>query len=454
MAASSKFVQVHPQILLEYIYTDQVSPETHSTLTEGIEILNNSYTGTNYLFSPDNTYLSNYRDRSVTPINKNRSEYAFLNKDIPLKYNDYDTNLTSTTSLPQTFSPNLDIKYDTIKYHFQSGFDFDGFDAIIFEIRLERRDGKFDNLSSIIYRKPDSFVTLNPNPFLIGERLYTSYLELKIPAFYYLNLELTSAPSNSNLLGYKLTSGKGFIKTSTIDVKLLGVYLTEKRNGFTFFKVREIGSVNLTQKDNFDLLVARLKESDNGDFFEFYGENAGNIFEDFMSELNNQPDNDYIAFHDIIVKEQIETNFIETHRETRIQVSDFGEANNFRPIIKNSAYAVSYLIEYTLRLINKVDNTQIIKKSQLILNNPKKYGRYLPKLDIGSVPTVTKVYNMIQNDNGGNLVLSNFNQIQNDNTNSVIKTEFVNVYRDRINIKVTSTPIKIQDLKVNGKQQS
>jgi hypothetical protein len=452
MATSSKWLQLNDQILLEYIYLDPTDPEVHETANNSagdfpIEIMSNGYTGTNFMFNVDSVIADsgNGRNRSAIPINANRTKWVWLTTSIPLSYNDFDSELTVTGSLLQSFSPDLLIKYDTIRIHFISAFNYENYDGFIFEIKTARRDSKLVNLMSLLFRKTDSYQTLNPNPFIVGERLYTSYIEVKIPALKYLNVELSGAPTNSNLLGYKLNDGLGYIDSFGIDFVAHGIYKTVKTNSFSYYDTQQIASASFTKSDNFSLLVAHIAESINGDYYEFYGEYDGDIFEDFILELNNQPDSNYLVFHEIVITEQLENSFSETDRKTTIQNDSFDKINTFRPVILNSAHAVSYIIEYTLRLINKVDNSQIIKKSQLISTDVKKYGRKMQKLNMGLVPTVAKIYNKIVDDGEKNIIIVNPAKGDKELMPSIqIVTEFVNVFRDRINIKVSSSPVNIQ----------
>ena len=131
-----------------------------------------------------------------------------------------------------------------------------------------------------------------------------------------------------------------------------------------------------------------------------YGQHNGEIFENFIAELANQENADYSVFHDIQVFEQIAgdtstSQFVETTNMTFVQTSDFEDPFMFRPIIKNANIAVSYRIEYNLRLYNTVNNTQIIKRSSYGSFDTRKYGKKMKRINLGTVPTVTKVYNVI-----------------------------------------------------------
>jgi hypothetical protein len=52
MASTSKYLQLNPQILLEYIYQDPSAPNVIDTDLNGarVMILNDNYIGTNFFF--------------------------------------------------------------------------------------------------------------------------------------------------------------------------------------------------------------------------------------------------------------------------------------------------------------------------------------------------------------------------------------------------------------------
>ena len=55
MAATSKYIRLNDQMLLEYIYQDPSSPDVIDTDLNGarVLVLANSYTGTRFLFTED-----------------------------------------------------------------------------------------------------------------------------------------------------------------------------------------------------------------------------------------------------------------------------------------------------------------------------------------------------------------------------------------------------------------
>ncbi len=471
MARSSKYVQIDKQILIEYIYTDTLNPESYEVDSHPVEILSNGYTNTNYYFNSDSAPIDmgNIRDRSAIPVNNKYSKYVYLNKDLPINYIDYDSNLTKTTNLVQNFdSPTTtNIKYDTIKIHLQTGFTFSDLDGYIFNITITQRGGAVINLMSLVYRKTDSYQTFNSNPFIVGEKEYSSYIEVKIPAVnYLLSPNTANPPISSDTLNSRLTSknvqtdiaptnrnlGVGLLKSTMIDIKLLEIFESKKENGFTYFSVRENNSVSFNQKDEFEQLVAKIKESESGDYYELYGEYNGIIFEDFITTLNNQPNSNYMVFHEFFLEEQIDTEFVETTRQTLIQTEYWDKPVIYRPVVMNASSAVSYTINYALRIINRVDNTQIIKTSTLTSFNVKKYGPKMQQLNMGVSPKIVHIYNKIEKINSENSVLSQ-NETSLNNSKIQIKTEFVNVYRDRVNIKVSFSKVKLDKIKKENKNE-
>ena len=264
--------------------------------------------------------------------------------------------------------------------------------------------------------------------------------------------------SVSNGLGYKLTEGQGFLSTPTITLKVSGIYETIVDNGYNYYNIEEINAVTIANRDIYDNLSASVVESDGGDYFELTGKVQGSTFSNFIATLNSQG-GDYVVFHEINVSEQIGTNFTKTSTQVFTQTTNFDNPILFRPIILNSAIAVSFKINYLLRLYNRADNTQIIKNASLTSFDVKKYGRRLMKINLGVVPTVANVYNQVAKDDGSNIVVStgNSGNSGDDSADSadtsekiteklVVKTKYVTSFRDRVNVKAAISPAKIQTI--------
>jgi hypothetical protein len=454
MASTSKYIRLNDQILLEYIYQDPSNPQEIDADTNGarVMVLNDDYTNTKFLFTEDSPYVptGNYRTYSSVPVNSSRTKYAYLTTNLPLNYLDYDPNLTNVTALLSQLSgpPNIPtetIQYDTLRIHMVSGFSFasqgDGF---IFEILVTDKNGKKHNLTSITYLNSDSYEVLNPDEFMVGEKLYTTYIELKLPALSYLNSVSSLSPNVTNSLSYILTSGIGIMPNSMIDINLKNITQTQVVNGYKFFIPGEQVSTSISMTDEYSGLSAVVEESSAGDYFEIYGEYNGIIYEDFIANLDSLPNTQIIVFHDIRVIEQVGINNFTTSENSFMQTDDFGVPYRFRPIIYNSSNATSYSIEYTLRVFNKYDNSQIIRQAQYTSFDVKKYGRRMRKINLGVEPTIAKVYNTLPDTRTVvNLTSYNRMNIQGTTQTKVIQTEFVTSFVDRNRISASVSAVKI-----------
>ena len=216
--------------------------------------------------------------------------------------------------------------------------------------------------------------------------------------------------------------------------------------------MQEINSASILNRDVYDNVYAQVIQSTNGDYFELSGEVAGSSMENLIGQLNSSGGN-YIIFHEVSVTEQIGTTFTQTSFQVFTHKGpDFNEPILFRPIIKNANNAVSFTINYVLRLYNTVDATQIIKNAKLTSFETQKYGRQMLQINLGVVPTVANVYNQINNDTGKQLVVGSGSPDSNANTTEqiaeqlVVKTKYVTAFRDRLNVKAAISPVKVQTI--------
>jgi hypothetical protein len=339
--------------------------------------------------------------------------------------------------------------YDKIKIHFAAGFNFDNYDGFVFQVNYQRRDSVQSGLASRVYLKTDT-PNLNPRPFMIGERLYSTYIEMDIPALKYTIDAFLANPTSTNTLGYKLTEGKGFIKTSTIDISAFGIYKTTKEQGFPIYAVRNLTSVSLPQTDPFNLLVAVIQQSTGGDYFELYGEYAGQIFANFMASLNSQPNGNWIAIHQIDMKEQIGTRFVTTASQMITQLDNYDLPTIYRPVVMNSSVAVSFTIDYILRIVNRDTQEQIIRNATMTSRDVGVYGRKLQKIYLGKVPEIVKVYNKVVDDSKTNIVIGGDTvNVQQNQSGQVagtpVQTQVVvnTVYRDRSTVLAKISPVTL-----------
>ncbi len=447
---SSRFIQISEQILIEYIYTDQAAPTTFNTATTPIELMRDGYTTGTYFFNTDSVsaVMGNYRDISAAAVNADRTQYVSLNTSIGVPYNDYDDQFTDSANLIQTFNPELDVAYDKIRIHFVAGFSFEGYDGIIFEALAPRRDSVALNFASINFTPLDT-PTFNPDPLLLGDKLYATYIEWRVPSLYFMVSAANAGDPNG--LAYKITEGQGFLSTPPITLKATGIYETIVDNAYSFYNMQEINSVSILSRDIYSNLFAEVKAADDGDYFTLHGKVTGSSLSNFIAQLNSSG-GDYVVFYEIAVVEQVGTIFSTTSTQVFTQNNDFDLPILYRPIIKNANTAVSFKINLSMRLFNKADSTQIIKNASLTSFDTQRYGKQMLTLNLGVVPTVANVYNQIDNDTGKQIVVGTGGVDNSANTSEqiaeklVVKTKFVTSFRDRMNIKAAISPAKIQTI--------
>jgi hypothetical protein len=189
--------------------------------------------------------------------------------------------------------------------------------------------------------------------------------------------------------------------------------------------------LTLPQEDEFQDIIGVIEEAADGDYFTLYGTKDGsqNEFEDYILTRQNNSGDDITVFHDIEIRELLGLSYEKTFSTTFVQTEEYDQPIIFRPVIKNSNVASSFLINYILRVYNETDNTQIVKQSTLIYNQPSKYGKRIAKIDLGS-NVVNKIYNTLA-DTTSNRSLNNFvNSIR----PSVGETKYVPVAIDTTNI--------------------
>ena len=456
---SSRFISISEQILIEYVYTSQSTPTTFNTATYPIELMRDTNTKGTYFFNTDSVSatMGNYRDISAVSNNAAKTQYVSLDTDIGVPYNDFSPALTDSADLLQTFSPELDVAYDKIKIHFVAGFNFEGFDGIVFEALAPRRDSVMLNLASINFLKTDT-PTFSPEPLLLADRLYATFIEWRVPSLFFINNLFSAADPNG--VAYKITEGKGFLSTPPITLRASGIYQTITENAYSFYEMQEINSASILSRDIYDNLYAQVVQSDNGDYFELSGQVTGSTFSNFIAQLNSSG-GQYVVFHEISVTEQVGQVFTQTSFQVITQDTEFDEPVLFRPIIKNANKAVSFSINYVLRLYNKADATQIIKNAKLTSFEPQVYGPNMIQVNLGVVPTVANVYNRINNDTGKQIVIGGGSGAETLNVDTteqiveklVVKTSYVTTFRDRIKVKAAISPVKIQTItQTNGSE--
>lgn len=395
---------------MEYVYSDQsqinvVGNEYRiSTSTTPLWKTVNGHNSQDQILNSDSSEIledglpigtGNVRNRSFAVLAPYSVALLDLNK---IKfYNDYDPLLTPTSSLPITFTNPQAPVYDTIKLHLVQGFNFENNKGLVLSVKAKRKDGSTFILCNLVYTLQDSWETLNPSSFFFGGRVYSSYLEVRVLSLYNLIYDYWLGTLTGDTVAERITNFTGIMRDQQISIYFAFASSKTTTDEQEYLTLVNAKAVDIPTRDQFETIAAYIGESTSGDYIEFYATYSGNIIENYILDLNNSG-NDYIVLHDLVLSEYVfdsmtsSYSWIQTDQLEISQISNYESPNLYRPIIKNNG-AIAFKIDYTVRLYNRNDNTQVWKSSSMISNSASKYGRILKSINLGANPVQTKIYN-------------------------------------------------------------
>ena len=400
---TSKFFQLTSYLLMEYQYADQPNPETYFTNTGsntvGYDKLVNGFMSDSIqIFNPeaDSSITNNTTITSVVKISE--TSYVTLDPNLIVPFNDFADELTNTANLPVTFPSNLSVVYDSVRYHIRAGYNLNNIDGIIASIDFPDQNGKYVTMSQVLIRKgTNQEYEFSPSPISIGSAIYDKYLEIKIPNLKDMNDKYLVASDffkPSTLAGLISQSGTGFIYGAPLRVSLNEVQNINTYNGYERYNTANLALLSLEQEDPFSNIGAIIKESDQGQFFEYFATDNEGFIEDFIL-FQNSIGNSYFISHQIQIIEQIGASFIETSRFESIQTTAYDVPNYYRPIVRNAGVAASFTLRYTMSLVNNKDQSRVIRIGAYTSSNPSEWGINISPIQLSNFPQVQKIYNRI-----------------------------------------------------------
>ena len=331
------------------------------------------------------------------------------------------------------------IQYDSVRLHLRSGFSFSarGYEGFLFEISTDRASGIKNFLTQLVYLNQSNYEFSNPKPFVLGETLWSKYINLKIPSLIGQNQEFLDRFYGD---GSANSSDINDFSNYGINFKLLDKL--ETVDGYDYVYTGEENVFTVSREDEYSDFTVAVEDATDGDYFKIYGEkdNSINGFESHILNRIQTSSDDIVVIYDIEVFEQIGTSFIKSSDTTFTQYEDFSTPIVFRPVINNANIAVNFSIDVTMRIYNQTDNTQIVKKAALTVNNPAKYGKKLSSLKIDNPNILTEVYNVLPSLTS-NKTISGFIT---DNLPRTVK--YVPTFIERYNVIASSTRVDLQQL--------
>ena len=389
----------------------------------------------------------------LTPDEDNKTKYALLGYDSTGYYEMFNYinnhpqwvggNEADLINYQTEATQNVNyILYDTIRLHLRSGFSFAArdYEGFMFEVLADRLSGVKNNLTQLVYLNTSNYEYSNPRPFILGETLWAKFIEIKVPSIVGQNSEFTDRFYGDGTIG-----SSDLDPNSNYGVSFKLIDRLETLNGYDYLYTGEENSFTVSREDEYQDFTVVIDDAQDGDYFNIYGEKDNSIgaFEAYILNRIQTTSDDIVVIYDVDVFEQIGTTDVKTAELTFTQYEDFNDPIVYRPVIKNANTAVNFSIDVTMRIYNQTDNTQIIKRASLTINQAAKYGKKLSALKINSPNQLTEVYNILPNLTGNKVIKSLI-------TDTVPRSvKYVPAFVERHNVVASSSRVSFESANQN-----
>lgn len=454
----SRFLQLDSTILLEYIINDNdiLSDNINSNIYEisdfnpTIYEIKTDYNKSEklYIQLDDKHDTNNSLNHTVVPIDNVNGRWFIPND---TKYiTKYCNDLSDTIK-----TPSLNVPFDTIKLHIINGYSFKDIYGILIQVKVKNNNNEYSRFANWLYRRSDINYVYE-RAIILESKIYDKYLELKIPSYKFLSSVQNLSDNNLSLLGetgLDIANSKNInnieITYSIISNDTIEYVYNDDFNkshiGYSFLLDNQI-KVEIPYNSEADRFNSYIAESNSGNYIDFCGtwdnkpitKNTVDAFntriklytannyntDEYYNDMGAESQNKWVINHEIITYFYKDNKWILMPQYYNIQQTfTDNEVNrqnvfNFKPIINNNLDAnnIDYItIEYTARLINRYDGTQIVRKSALTTYNIYRYVENIVKLNTKTISNY-KVYNKILNNN---------TELK---TNGVTNTKYIKIY--------------------------
>ncbi len=437
------------------MYADQPDPETYpvntGSTTVGFNKMVNGYitaivnnaaiVPTNQIYNLNENYETTHNTAENSVVQIATNSFVTLDPGLIIPFNDFSDELTPTDQLQINFPANIQVVYDSIRYHIVAGYNLSNLDGIIINVKYQDVNLTYVTFSQILIQKGTQQVyTLNPNPLKIGANIYDRYLEVKVPSLSNMNNTYQAAAASfrsQTLAALTSQSGRGYVYGAPIRIELWTVASKSDYLGYERYDSELTSALSLESEDPFSNIGAVIKESDSGQFFEYFATDNQGFVEDFIL-FQNSIGNNYYINHQIETLEQIGVAIITTNTFQTIQTTGFDVPNYYRPIVKNAATASSFTLKYTMSLVNTVDNSRVVRIGTYTSANPGQWGPNITPIKLNTFPQVMKIYNKVYNQAPLNIPAP-----VNPAPTEIVKVS--NVFIDSRNVSTTSIPLIIRN---------
>lgn len=310
--------------------------------------------------------------------------------------------------------PDFFVNYHTIKIHIARGYNFTNIDGFLCRVSYVDDELNQVYVANSSYLKSDDTLKFHTNDFRIGETFYDRYFEIRIPdiqSLHTIDNNLSDLIKIEDKAFYNPKSSHSrFPKKdqSRINIIFYEIEETETDNAGQLYVQNPtpllsdnngLIPIQLLTTDIFNGISATIRESRFGDYFEFFPSFEGEFIKDFIMSNSDLAINQFMVFHDLILIEQSINGgrYVEevTQNLTMVQEDNFDLAYIYRPVILNPN-TITFTIDYTVRIFDKVNNSNIVRRASLTYRDAQKYGSKLRSLDVDLIRPI-KVVNKIVN---------------------------------------------------------
>lgn len=475
MINESKFLQLTPTVLLEYIINNSdIQTDVDGNNVYDINILNpvlyqckDNSNKENIIklycdINGEKEGTNNSPNHIVVPIDDLNTTWYISNDNYKNTFENYCDFILENNQSRR-------IQYDTIRLHILGGYSFNDLFGILVQVRTKNNNHEYIKLANWLYRKSDREYKFE-KPIILNNKMYDKFVEFKVPS-----PKCIGNFNDDNDLKIFNKEGLNLLNTdndenieiiySTISNESLENIYDENHNiiGNTF-KLNELIDVEIPYESESNKFNIYLGESKSGNYLDFYCTwddkpitvatvNMFNTRIKLYSSNGYSPDNDmmlydaemsqeilnsenrWMIYHEIITSfYNNDGKLIQVPQTYNLQqtftLSDINNPIKFNyvPIINNSLTDLAYItFEYTARLINRYDGTQIVRKGGLTTYNIDRYNLSTLKLNTNSISQY-KVFNKI----------NRINENVSNNINNV-KTKYIKEYVNSFNIGIDET---------------
>lgn len=367
---TSAYKKVHRDILLEWVYDDV------NNIAEPFSILiNNRERTQSYMGS---TLTNNGPEYQLFPIDRIQNKYAQVDAD--------NYNFLNQADFPSQGQ----LRHDQLNIRMPSNFNFEEYRG--FYIRVYTYDfdhQKTYDISNFFYNKNnddqtnDVLDTVAP-PTLYEDRLWDQVITVEIPSVNTVSTQITNGSPTTGSINDLLTDGRGLSLTSPIFVDFHWITSINTVGGEVQYTMTNPFSIEFPQSPELEQLTLYMEESSIGDYFEIYPLYNGS-FSDYLDFMNSSR-----SLGNVYYQEYFITIFEENIKGKTSQFiieKDFFNKIEWRPIIKYSTSIAT--IDVEMRLIDKVDNSVVIRKA-LYGAKPQQTSKYALNLKKINVRNINK----------------------------------------------------------------